>query len=54
MHHFFIGFLIFGLFHRLIGKLFLLILIVAVIVLFLKLQQERARNRGPGWTDRRF
>ena len=45
MHHMFLGFLLFGLLHRLIGKLMVLILIVAVIVLFLRLQQERARNR---------
>jgi hypothetical protein len=49
MHHFFLGFLIFWLFHRLIGKLFMLALIIAVIVLFIRLQQERARNRGPRW-----
>ena len=49
MHHFFLGFLIFWLFHRLIGRLFMLILIIAVIVLFVRLQQERTRNRPPGW-----
>jgi hypothetical protein len=49
MHHMLFGFLVVGLFHRLIGKLFMLILIVAVVVLFLKWQQERARNRGSGW-----
>lgn len=49
MHHFFLGFFIFWLLHRLVGKLFLLLLIVAVIVLYFQLQQERARNRGPRW-----
>lgn len=49
MHHMFLGFLFMGLFHRLIGKLFMLILLAAVVVLFFKWQQERARNRPPGW-----
>ena len=48
MHHMFFGFLFFGLLHRLIGKLFVLLLIVAVIVLFIRLQQERVRNREWG------
>jgi 4-hydroxybenzoate polyprenyltransferase len=49
MHHMFFGFLFIGLFHRLIGKLFMLVLIVAVVLLFLKWQQERARNGPRGW-----
>jgi protein-S-isoprenylcysteine O-methyltransferase Ste14 len=49
MHHMLFGFLFIGLFHRLIGKLFMLIMVIAVVVLFLKWQQERARNRDSGW-----
>jgi high-affinity Fe2+/Pb2+ permease len=41
----FFGFLLFGLLHRLIGKLMILLLIVAVIFLYVRWQQERARNR---------
>ncbi len=41
MHHFFLAVLLIWLFHRLVGRLFLLALIVLVVVLYFRQRQNR-------------